>query len=90
MKNKRCVLTYARQTSDETIQVHVDSDWAGVLLGRKRTTGVIVRRGKHFVETHVMFSDACCIIKRRSSVLSFDSRSAYELGNSITLSRLDD
>ena len=26
VKNKRCVLTCARQTSDETLQVHVDSD----------------------------------------------------------------
>ena len=25
--------------------MHVDSDWAGDLLGRKSTTGVIVRRG---------------------------------------------
>ena len=37
------MLTYARQTSDATLQVHVDSDWAGDLLGRKSTTGVIVR-----------------------------------------------
>ena len=43
LKNKRCVLTYARQTSDATLQVHVDSDWAGDVLGRKSTTGVIVR-----------------------------------------------
>ena len=49
VKNKRCVLTNARQTSDETLQVHVDSDWAGDLLGRKSTTGVIVRRGKHLL-----------------------------------------
>ena len=47
--NRRCVLTYARQTSDATLQVHVDSDWAGDLLGRKSTTGVIVRRGKHLL-----------------------------------------
>ena len=66
VKNRRCVLTYARQTSDATLQVHVDSDWAGDLLGRKSTTGVIVRRGKHFVETHVMFADDCRIIKRTS------------------------
>ena len=39
VKNRRCVLTYARQTSDATSQVHVDSDWAGDLLGRKSTTG---------------------------------------------------
>ena len=32
VKNKRCVLTYARQTSDAPLQVHVDSDWAGDLL----------------------------------------------------------
>ena len=49
MKNKRCVLTYARQTSDATLQVYVDSDWAGDLLGRKSTTGVIVRRRKHLL-----------------------------------------
>ena len=49
VKNKRCVLTYARQTSDETLQVHVDSDWAGDLLGRKSTTGAIVRRGKQLL-----------------------------------------
>ena len=39
VKNKRCEMAYARQTSDETLQVHVDSDWAGDLLGRKSTTG---------------------------------------------------
>ena len=47
VKNRRCVLTYARQSSEATLEVHVDSDWAGDLLGRKSTTGVIVRRGKH-------------------------------------------
>ena len=49
VKNRRCVLTYARQTSDETLQKHVDSDWAGDLLGRKSTTGVIVTKGKHLL-----------------------------------------
>ena len=66
MQELKCVLTCARQTSDETLQVHVDSDWAGDLLGRKSTTGVIVKKRQTFVETHVMFADACCIIKRRS------------------------
>ena len=47
VKNRRCALTYARQTSEATLQVHVDSDWAGDLLGRKSTTGEIGRRGKH-------------------------------------------
>ena len=42
-------MTYARQTSEATLQVHVDSDWAGDLLGRKSATGVIVRRGKHML-----------------------------------------
>ena len=49
VKNRRCVLMYAPQTSDASLQVHVDSDWAGDLLGRKSTTGVIVRRGKHLL-----------------------------------------
>ena len=49
LKNRRCVLTYTRQMSDATLQVHVDSDWAGDLLGRKSTTGVIVRRGEHLL-----------------------------------------
>ena len=47
VKNRRCALTYARQTSEATLQVHVDSDWAGDLLRRKSMTGVILRRGKH-------------------------------------------
>ena len=46
-------------------QVHVDSDWAGDLLGRKSTTGVIVRR-RTLDATHVMIADACCIVKWRS------------------------
>ena len=54
VKNRRCVLTYARQTSDETLQVHVDSDWAGDLLGRKSTTGVIVRGGEYLLR-HMSF-----------------------------------
>ena len=66
LKNRRSVMRYARQTSDETLQVHVDSDWAGDLLGRKSTTGVDDWKRQTFVETHVMFADACCIIKRRS------------------------
>ena len=37
-----------------------------------------------------MLADAFCIIKRRSRVLRFDSRSVHELGHSITLPRLDD
>ena len=49
VKINRWVLTYARQTSDETLQVHMDSDWAGGLLERKSTTGVIVRRRKHLL-----------------------------------------
>ena len=66
VKNRRCGLTYARQTSDATLQVHVDSDWAGDLLGRKSTTGVIVRRGKHLLRHMSCLQDACCVIKRRS------------------------
>ena len=46
VKNRGCVLMYARQT-ETTLQVHVDSDWAGDLLGRKSTTGMIVKRGTH-------------------------------------------
>ena len=37
VKNRRRVLTYALQTSDETLQVHVGSDWAGDCMeGRAR------------------------------------------------------
>ena len=43
------MLTYARQTSEATLQVHVDSDWASDLLGRRSTTGVIVRRRKNML-----------------------------------------
>ena len=53
VKNRRCVLTYARQTSEATLQVHVDSDRVGDLLGRKSTTGVIVRRHMSCLQTLV-------------------------------------
>ena len=49
VKNRRCVLTYARQTSEATLHVHVDSDWASGLLGRRSTTGVIVRSCKNML-----------------------------------------
>ena len=49
VKNRRRALTYARPTSEATLQVHVDSDWAGDLLERKSTTSVIVRRGEHLL-----------------------------------------
>ena len=68
VKNRRCVLTYARLTSDTTLQVHVDSGCAGELLGRKSTTGVIVRRGEHLLRTRVMFADACCIVNWRKKL----------------------
>ena len=60
------MLTYARQTSDETLQVHVDSDCAGDLLGRKEHDRCDSEKRQTFVETHVMFADACCIIEWRS------------------------
>ena len=49
VKNRRCVLTSARQMPEATLQMHVDSDWARSLIGRKSTTGVIIRRGKHLL-----------------------------------------
>ena len=77
VKNKRCVLTYARQTSDATLQVPVDSDWAGDSLGRKSTTGVIVRRGTHTC------CDTCHVCKTLVALSSGEaeySRSVHELG----------
>ena len=50
----------------QRLHVHVDSDWAGDLLGRKSTTGVICQERQTFAEIHVMFADACCIVKWRS------------------------
>ena len=85
VKNRRCVLTYARQTSDATLQVHVDSDWAGDLLGRKSTTGVIVRRGK------LLLRHMSCL--QTLVALSSGDAEYYNprsFGNSITLPRLDD
>ena len=86
VKNKRCVLTHARQTSDATWQAHVDSDWAGDLLGRKSTTGVIVRRGKHllrhmsFLQTRVALSsgEAECYTLIRGTCTSLGIQSLYQ------------
>ena len=63
VKNRKCVLTYARQTSDATLQEHVNSDWTGDLLGKKEHDRCDRERRQIFVATHVMFADACCIVK---------------------------
>ena len=84
------MLTYARQTSDATLQVHVDSDWAGDLLGRKSTTGVIVRRGKHLLRHMSCLQTLVAPSSGEAEYYSIDSRSVDELGNSIPLPRLDD
>ena len=44
VKNRRCVLTHARQTIDATLQVHVDSDWAGDLPNTCFDTCHVCRR----------------------------------------------
>ena len=55
VNNRRCVSTYARQTSDATLQVHVNADWAGDLLGRKEHNRSDCQERQTLVETHVMF-----------------------------------
>ena len=83
MKYRRCVLTYARQTSDATLQVHVDSDLASDLLGRKSTTWVTVRRGEHLLrhvsclQTFVALSSGeaeyCALIRGTCTSLGIQS-----------------
>ena len=89
VKNRRCALTYARQTSEATLQVHVDSDWAGDLLRRKSTTGVILTRGKHILR-HMHVCRRLSLNKRSGRVLRCDPRSMNKLENSITQPGLDD
>ena len=78
VKNRRCVLTYARQTSDATLQVHVDSDWAGDLLGRKSTTGVIVRRGEHLLRHMLSSGEAEYYALIRGACTSLGIQSHYQ------------
>ena len=87
VKNRRCVLTCARQTSEATLQAHVDSDWAGGLLGRRSTTGVIVRRCKHMLrhmsclQTLVALSNGeaedCALIPGACTSLGIQSHYQY-------------
>ena len=90
VKNKRCVLTCARQTPEATLQVHVDSDWAEDLLGRKSTTGVIIRRAKHLLRHMSCLQTLVALSSGEAKILPFVARSVHKLGNSITLPRLDD
>ena len=86
MKKRRCVSTYARQTSEATLQVHVDSDGASDLLVRRSTTGVIVRRCKHMLrhmsclQTPVALSNGeaedCALI--RGACTSLGNQSHYQ------------
>ena len=90
VKNQRCVLTYARQTSDETLQVHVDSDWAADFLGRKSTTGVIVRRGKHLLRHMSCLQTLVALSSGEGEYYALIRGACTSLGIPITLPRLDD
>ena len=90
VKNRRCVLTYARQTSEATLQVHVDSDWVGDLLGRKSTTGVIVRRGKHLSRHMFMFANACCNKSGEAEYYALIRGACTSFGIQSHIPRLDD
>ena len=68
----------------------MDCDWAGDLLGRKSTTGVIVRRGKHLLRRMSCLQTLVALSCGEAEYHRFDSRSVYELGNSVTLPRQDD
>ena len=58
VKNSRCVLTYARQTSDATLRRR---------FARKKEHDREDCEKRHTLgATHAMFADACCVIKRRS------------------------
>ena len=78
------MLTYSRQTSEATLQVHVDSDWASDLHGRKTTTRVTVRRGKHLLRDMSCLQPLVALSSGEAEHYAFDSRSVHELGNSIT------
>ena len=88
--NRRCVLTYARQTSDATLQVHVDSDWAGDLLGRKSTTGVIVRRGTHLLRHMSCLQTLVALSSGEAEYYALIRGACTSLGIQSTLPRLDD
>ena len=57
VKNRRCVLTSARQMPEATLQVHVDSDWARDLLGRKEHDWSDCQKRQTLVATQVMLAD---------------------------------
>ena len=48
--NPSCALVFSGEsTKGADLQVHVHSDWAGNLESRRSTTGMMIRRGKHYV-----------------------------------------
>ena len=66
VKNRRCVLTYARQTSGASFQMHVNSDWGWRFAWKEEHDRRDREKRQTFVATHVMFADAYCVIKERS------------------------
>eukprot|EP00971_Amphidinium_carterae_P045075 886811-Amphidinium_carterae.1 len=44
-----CILRYAPQDATPSLQIFVDSDWAGDPISRRSTTGMIVMRGAHLI-----------------------------------------
>ena len=92
VKNRRCLLAYARQTPGATLQLHVDSDWgwAGDAIGRKSTTGVTIRRGTHLLRHMSSLQTLVALSSGVAECHALIRGSVHELGNSITLPRLDD
>ena len=84
------MLTYERQTSDATMQVHVDSDWAGDLLQKKITTGVIVRRGKHLLRHMSCLQTLVALASGKAEYYALVRGACTSLGIQVTLPRLDD
>ena len=61
VKNKRCVLTQARQTSDATLQVHVDSGTTGVihLLRHMSCLQTLVAKSSGETEHYALIRGTC-------------------------------
>lgn len=73
LKGKPCVLLkFGRQKFADTIHMYVDSDFAGCLLTRRSTSGLVATFGRHSVKASSTLQRSAQVPVKRNTTRSFE------------------
>ena len=77
----KCVLIYEKQDArTAVIKVHTDSDWAGEVISRKSTTGMVMRRGKHLIRHSSTLQTSTSLSSAEAEYYAMSKGAASALG----------